>query len=72
MPCKPCRPSLLPLLPRARRPPLQGLERAVSGSPDGLDAESVEHVGNLVLRALECSAGAGWLVSFGGIAIGEH
>jgi tetratricopeptide (TPR) repeat protein len=48
---------------------LEGLESAVAGSPDGLDEESLQHVGNLVLRALEFSAGAGWLVSFGGIAI---
>jgi tetratricopeptide (TPR) repeat protein len=44
------------------------LESALAGPP-GLDDESLEHVGNLVLRALEFSAGAGWVVSFGGIAI---
>jgi tetratricopeptide (TPR) repeat protein len=48
---------------------LQGLEATIAGSPEGLDDESLQHVSTLVLRALEFSAGAGWLVSFGGVAI---
>lgn len=42
---------------------------AVLASRPGPDDESLAHVGNLVLRAMEFSAAAGWLVSFGGVAI---
>jgi len=42
---------------------------AVLASRPGPDDESLAHVGNLVLRSMEFSAAAGWLVSFGGVAI---
>ena len=42
---------------------------AVLASRPGPDDDSLAHVGNLVLRSMEFSAAAGWLVSFGGVAI---
>lgn len=42
---------------------------AVLASRPGPDDASLAHTGNLVLRAMEFSAAAGWLVSFGGVAI---
>ncbi|MEY9925960.1 tetratricopeptide (TPR) repeat protein [Catenulispora sp. GP43] len=42
---------------------------AVLASRPGPDDDSLAHVGNLVLRSMEFSAAAGWLVAFGGIAI---
>ena len=42
---------------------------AVLASRPGPDDESLAHVGTLVLRAMEFSAAAGWLVAFGGVAI---
>jgi hypothetical protein len=42
---------------------------AVLASHPGPDDDSLAHVGTLVLRGLEFSAVAGWLVAFGGIAI---
>lgn len=42
---------------------------AVLASRPGPDDDSLAHVGTLVLRGLEFSAVAGWLVAFGGIAI---
>jgi tetratricopeptide (TPR) repeat protein len=42
---------------------------AVLASRPGPDDESLAHVGNLVLRSMEFSAAAGWLVAFGGVAI---
>ena len=44
------------------------LEAVLAGRP-GPDDESLAHVGNLVLRSLEFSAAAGWLISFGGLTI---
>ena len=44
------------------------LESVLASRP-GPDDESLAHVGNLVLRSMEFSAAAGWLVSFGGVAI---
>ncbi|NUP50945.1 MAG: hypothetical protein HOW97_27085, partial [Catenulispora sp.] len=44
------------------------LESVLASRP-GPDDESLAHVGSLVLRAMEFSAAAGWLVSFGGVAI---
>ena len=38
-------------------------------SRPGPDDDSLAHVGNLVLRSMEFSAAAGWLVAFGGVAI---
>jgi hypothetical protein len=49
---------------------LESLEAALAGPP-GLDEESLNHIGSLVLRGVEFSAVAGWAVSFGGIAIGD-
>jgi tetratricopeptide (TPR) repeat protein len=42
---------------------------AVLASRPGPDDDSLAHVGNLVLRSMEFSAAAGWLVAFGGVAI---
>ncbi|MFD0630809.1 tetratricopeptide repeat protein [Catenulispora yoronensis] len=42
---------------------------AVLASRPGPDDESLAHVGSLVLRSMEFSAAAGWLVAFGGVAI---
>ncbi|MBS2535381.1 tetratricopeptide repeat protein [Catenulispora sp. NF23] len=42
---------------------------AVLASRPGPDDESLAHVGTMVLRGMEFSAIAGWLVAFGGVAI---
>ncbi|NUR59181.1 MAG: tetratricopeptide repeat protein [Catenulispora sp.] len=47
---------------------ISDLESVLASRP-GPDDESLAHVGNLVLRSMEFSAAAGWLVSFGGVAI---